>query len=312
MRELPSTWRAWDSKGALLIVPLYVDDLLVTGSNGNLLTKFKKQMQAKFEMSDLGDMTYFLGLEVFQSNEGIFINQKSFALKILNRFCMKNYKPTKTPIGQGEKLLSHGEYERVYESNYRSLVGYLLYLTTSRLDIIFFVSLLSRFMYCCNVIHFKAAKRVLKALKGTSSLRDQVYLVGAQGSKKLLHNQQLNLICIAIAKNLVLHGKTKHFKIKYHFIRKVKQSNEVKLVHCSSDVQLVDILTKPLGRLRFKRLRHDTGVHSIMAKEECKVSIHAVASSTCKATSSLEVTSSNKPTSSTLASSPKDMSSSKL
>ncbi|KAA3486591.1 hypothetical protein EPI10_030482 [Gossypium australe] len=70
-------------------------------------------------MSDLGDMTYFLSLEVFQSEQGIFISQKSFALNILNRFCMENCKPTSTPIAQGEKLANQGSLEKVDECTYR-------------------------------------------------------------------------------------------------------------------------------------------------------------------------------------------------
>lgn len=107
--------------------------------------------------------------EVFESNQGIFINQKSFSLKILNKFCMENCKPAGTPIAQGEKLSSHGDFEKVDEGSYRSLIGCLPYLITSRPDIMFFVSPLSRFMHCYNVVHFKATKRVLRYVKRTLS-----------------------------------------------------------------------------------------------------------------------------------------------
>ncbi|XP_052878835.1 secreted RxLR effector protein 161-like [Gossypium arboreum] len=122
-------------------------------------------------MTDLGVMTYFLGMEVNQSDQGIFISQHAFALKILNRFCMSNCKIVSTPVAQGEKLASYGNQERVDEKEYRSLVGCLLYLTTTRPDIMYAVSLLSKFMHCYHVVHFKAAKRVLKYLKGTLNHR---------------------------------------------------------------------------------------------------------------------------------------------
>lgn len=96
-------------------------------------------------MSDLGDMTYFLGLEVFQFEKRIFISQKSFALKILNMFCMENCKPTNTLIAKGEKLVSQGDFEKVDEGIYRSLIGCLLYLTMSMPNIMFIVSLLLKF-----------------------------------------------------------------------------------------------------------------------------------------------------------------------
>ncbi|KAK5786860.1 hypothetical protein PVK06_041506 [Gossypium arboreum] len=114
-------------------------------------------------------MTYFLGMKVNQSDQGIFISQHAFPLKILNKFCMTNCKVVSTPVAQGEKLTSSGNQERVDEKEYRSLVGCLLYLIATRPDIMFGVSLLSRFMHCYNVIHFKAAKRILRYVKGTLS-----------------------------------------------------------------------------------------------------------------------------------------------
>ncbi|KAA3487147.1 laccase-2-like [Gossypium australe] len=135
------------------------------------IDEFKKQMQVVFEMSDLGEMTYFLGIEVIQTQHAIFISQQAFALNILRKFCMENCKPASIPVAQGEKLSSKGDYEKVDEKGYKSLVDCLLYLTASRLDIMFAVSLLSRFMHCYNVAHFKVAKRVLRYVKGTLSYR---------------------------------------------------------------------------------------------------------------------------------------------
>ncbi|XP_052489879.1 uncharacterized mitochondrial protein AtMg00810-like [Gossypium raimondii] len=126
-------------------------------------------MQSIIEMSVLGEMSYFLGIEMFQTQQGIFLSQKAFSLKILNRFSIQNCKATSTLIAIGEKLTSQGDFEKVNESTYRSLVGCLLYLTATRPDIMFVVSLLSRFMHCCNVNHFQAAKRVLRYIKGTLS-----------------------------------------------------------------------------------------------------------------------------------------------
>ncbi|KAG8479167.1 hypothetical protein CXB51_029021 [Gossypium anomalum] len=150
-----------------LIVSLYVDDLLVTGGDQDMLAEFKAKMMDMFEMSDLGLMTYFLGMEVRQIEGKIFLGQRTFALKVLSKFSMKNCKPTSTPIAVGMKLSSQGDHEPVNESTYRSLVGCLLYLTATRPDILFTVSMLSRFMHCCNVQHFQAAKRVLRYIKGT-------------------------------------------------------------------------------------------------------------------------------------------------
>lgn len=109
-------------------------------------------------------MTYFLSMEVSQTQQ----TQKDFSLKNLSKFCMKNCKPTRTYVAQREKLTSKGDFERVNEKGYRSLVGCLPYLTTSRPNIIFFVSLLSKFTHCYNVI-FSGNKKVLRYVKGTLS-----------------------------------------------------------------------------------------------------------------------------------------------
>ncbi|KAA3461149.1 Retrovirus-related Pol polyprotein from transposon TNT 1-94 [Gossypium australe] len=107
----------------LLIVSLYVDDLLVTGGDQVILANFKAKMKDMFEISDLGQMTYFLGMEVFQTEKGIFLGQQTFSMKILKKFSMENSKPTSTPVAVGMKLSSQGDHELVYESSYRSLVA---------------------------------------------------------------------------------------------------------------------------------------------------------------------------------------------
>ncbi|KAK5777458.1 hypothetical protein PVK06_045425 [Gossypium arboreum] len=152
-----------------LIMSLYVDDLLVTGGDQIMLADFKAKMKDMFEMSDLGQMTYFLGMEVLQTQSGIFLGQKTFAVKILNKFSMENCKPTSTLVAFGIKLSSQGDHEQVSESTYRSLIGCLLYLTATRPDIMFVVNVLSRFMHCCDMQNLQAAKRVLRYIKGTLS-----------------------------------------------------------------------------------------------------------------------------------------------
>ena len=80
-----------------------------------------------------------------------------------------------------------------------------------------------------------------------------------------------NISTVLILKNPMFHGRTKHIKIKYHFIREVQQSNEVLLIHCSSENPLVDIFTKPLPMERFEALKQKIGVCQLDAKEECLV-----------------------------------------
>ena len=76
----------------LIVVSLYVDDLLVTGSNADFIKKFKAQMMEAFEMTDLGEMTFFLGMEIQQTQQGIFIGQQKYAKEVLKKFNMEDCK----------------------------------------------------------------------------------------------------------------------------------------------------------------------------------------------------------------------------
>jgi len=137
----------------VLIVSLYVDDILVTGSNELLVEEFKQEMMNVFEMTDLGLMTYFLGMEVKQSQNEVFICQKKYAKEISKKFQMKECKATSTPMNQKEKLSKNDGADKVDEGYFRSMIGCLIYLTTTRPDILFVVSLLSCFMHGASELH---------------------------------------------------------------------------------------------------------------------------------------------------------------
>lgn len=117
-----------------------------------------------FEMTDLGEM-YFMGMEVKQTQNEVFICQK----KYLKRFNMEECKSVSTPMSQKEKFQKKDESEPPDERVYRSLIGCLMYLTATRPDIMFPVSVLSRFLNCASELHMVAAKRVLRYLRGTLS-----------------------------------------------------------------------------------------------------------------------------------------------
>jgi len=151
----------------ILIVSLYVDDLLVTGDDTRLVEQFKQEMIQAFEMTDLGLMTYFLRIEIKQSDNEGFIFQKKYAKEILRKFQMEECKAVSTPMNQKEKLSKEDGADKVDEGYYRSMIGCLMYLTATRPDILFVVSLLSRFMHCASETHLVAARRILRYVKGT-------------------------------------------------------------------------------------------------------------------------------------------------
>jgi len=124
-------------------------------------------MKMVFEMTDLGLMTYFLGMEIKQSQDEVFICQKKYAKEILKKFQMEDCKAMGTPMNQKEKLVKEDESPKVDEVEFISLIKCLMYLTTTIPDILNAVSILSRFMHCPNETHMRAAKRVIRYIKGT-------------------------------------------------------------------------------------------------------------------------------------------------
>ena len=153
----------------ILIVCLYVYDLIYASSKQEMVEEFKRRLMAEFEMSDLGLMRYFLGIQVKQSKEGIFISQEKYAEDLLKKFNMINCKPMGTPMALTEKLFKEDGEQKADPQVFRSLVGSLIYLTNTRSDIVYVVGVVSRFMSDPSKLHFTAAKRKLRYVKGTKN-----------------------------------------------------------------------------------------------------------------------------------------------
>lgn len=120
----------------MTIVVVYVDDIIFGGNKDTLCKEFVDQMQSEFEMSMLGELSYFLGLQISQQDKGIFISQTKYARDMLKKFQMEDSKLVSTPIVTGCKLSKVDESPEVDQTLYRSMIGSLLYLTASRLDIV--------------------------------------------------------------------------------------------------------------------------------------------------------------------------------
>ena len=121
----------------------------------------------EFEMSNLGKMHYFLGLEVVQSVDGIFVSHKKYVPEIVDRFKMKNCNPVDTPVDFCSKVNKVGRGDMVDSTLYRQIVGSLMYFNATRSDIMYVVSLIRRYMESPTEIHLLDAKRILRSLQGT-------------------------------------------------------------------------------------------------------------------------------------------------
>jgi hypothetical protein len=321
-----------------LIVGVYVDDLIITGAAQRDIDDFKRQMTVLFRMSDLGLLTYYLGIEVQQGRGANTLRQSDYARKLLERGGMSGCKPCPTPMEEKLKLSKASSAPRVDATSYRSIVGGLRYLEHTRPDISFAVGYVSRFMEDPREDHLAAVKHLLRYVAGTvgygliyprggakmlkllgysdsdmagdldgrRSTTGVIFFLGAcpvtwqshkqkvvalstceaeyiaaatascQGVwlRRLLHEltgeeapapvlRVDNQSAIALAKNPVLHDRSKHIEIKYHYIRECVDGGRIILEHVVTGQQLGDIFTKPLGRLRFLEMRTKIGVEEL-------------------------------------------------
>ena len=322
-------------KGGILIVSLYVDDLIFTGNSEEMLEEFKASMKEEFSMTDLGRMKYFLGVEVIQDEEGIFIGQKKYAEDTLKKFGMESCNSVKNPIVPGHKLSKEGDGPPVDATMFKQIVGSLRYLTATRPDLIYSVNLVSRYMEKPKEQHLLAVKRILRYVQGTTnfgiqykrggdeklvgyadsdyagdvddrkstsgyafmfggaavswaskkqavvtlSTTETEFVVAANGACQAVwlrnvlkemgmeQGESTVLFCdnsstIKLSKNPVLHGRSKHIHVRYHFLRELVNDEVISLDYCSTQVQFSDIMTKAVKLETFERLRGSLGVRA--------------------------------------------------
>jgi len=129
----------------VILVQVYVDDIIIASNNYSLCEEFVAAMQGEFEMSMMGELTYFLGLQVKQLKYETFLSQSKYCFDILKKFKMENCKEAATPIATNCLMDADEAGNQVDSTKYRGLIGSLLYLTASRPDIQFGVCLCARF-----------------------------------------------------------------------------------------------------------------------------------------------------------------------
>jgi hypothetical protein len=292
-------------------------------------------MQSEFEMSLLGELSFFLGLQIRQSNQGIFISQTKYIREMLKRFGMEDCKPVITPMQTSCKLSKDDDSKSTDQRQYRSMIGSLLYVTASRPDVMQAVGQVARFQAAPKESHVLAVKRIFRYLKGTEefglwypkgkdlslmaytdadwagciddrrstsgaafylgeclvswlskkqssvslSTAEAEYIAAATCCTQVLWMKQTltdiqveydepipiycdNTSAISISKNPVMHSKTKHIPIKYHFLREQVAEKNIRVEYVGTKEQVADIFTKPLPREAFEYLRQRLGVIS--------------------------------------------------
>ncbi|KAG7599393.1 Zinc finger CCHC-type [Arabidopsis suecica] len=332
----PTVYRR-EVKEHVLIIAVYVDDIFVTGTSLDIINEFKTEMSLRFDMSDLGKLSYYLGIEVIQHVEEITLNQTRYALKILEEAGMKDCNMVHTPMETGLKLSKCENEKEVDATIFRKNVGCFRYLLHTRPDLSNCVGILSRYMQSPRETHAVAMKQCLRYLKGTTTLglvynrcesipkivgysdsshnvdpddgrstagyvfylgdspiswRSQKqetvamssceaeFMGGTEAAKQAIWLQDIlseitgnvcekvmikidNRSAIALTRNPVFHGRSKHIHRRYHFIRECVENGLIEVEHVPGNEQRADILTKALGRIKFKEIRDLIGVQDL-------------------------------------------------
>jgi hypothetical protein len=316
----------------ILIMQVYADDIIFVGSSNSLVARFAEDMSREFEMSMMGELHFFLGLQIKQSKERTFVHQAKYTKDIVRKFKMEDSKAMATPMSTTTTLDADEEGEYVDQKEYRSMIRSLLYLKVTRPDIQFSVCLCARFQASPRTSHRQAVKRIFRylrhtpdfglwysascslALHGSSdaefvgcrldrkstsgtcqfwgsslvswfsrkqssvaqSTTEAKYVVAASCCSQLLwitytmsdfgeEYTYVPLQCdstdaISVAKNPVLHSKTKHIEVRYHSLRDNIEKGKIALIHVPTHDQLADIFTKLLHQATFTRLQGELGV----------------------------------------------------
>nr|GEX98128.1 retrovirus-related Pol polyprotein from transposon TNT 1-94 [Tanacetum cinerariifolium] len=154
----------------ILVVQVYVDDIIFGSTHPRYIELFSDLMKSRFEMSMMGEMTFFLGLQVNQSPCGIIINQSKYMLEILKKYGMKYSDPVGTPMEIKDKLDIYQNKTPVDATKYRSMIGALMYLTSSKPDIVHATCLCAWYQAKPTEKHLKEVKRIFRYLRGTINM----------------------------------------------------------------------------------------------------------------------------------------------
>ncbi|GJU83780.1 retrovirus-related pol polyprotein from transposon TNT 1-94 [Tanacetum coccineum] len=281
----------WQARNDLLLVQIYVDDIIFASTNIVMCNEFANQMTTKLKMSMMGQMSFFLGLQISQSPRGIFINQSKYASKIVKKYGMLTSDSIDTPMVEKSKLDEDLHGIPIDATLYRGMIRSLMYLTSNRPNLIYAVCLCARYQAKPTEKHLNAVKRILRYLKGTNNMGlcwsskkkkctaissteagyialsgccAQILWISSQLTDYGFQFNKIPLYCdnksaIALCCNNVQHSRAKQIDVLYHFIKEQVENGIMELYFVRTEYQLADIFTKPLSREIFNFLIEKLG-----------------------------------------------------
>ncbi|GJU66352.1 retrovirus-related pol polyprotein from transposon TNT 1-94 [Tanacetum coccineum] len=250
-----------------LHVQIYVDDIIFASTDPKDCDRFSNEMSSKFQMSMMGQISFFLGLQISQNPRGIFINQSKYANEILKKFDLHKSDPVDTPMVERTKLDEDLSGIPVDQTQYRSMIGSLMYLTASRPDLVFAVCMCARYQSKPTKKHLEAVKRVFRYLQGSINMglwypKDTAMALtayadadhaGCQDTRRSTSGsaQFLGDKLVSWSSKKQTSTSISSTEAKYIAIEQVEKG-VVELYFVRTEYQLADIFTKALPRERFE------------------------------------------------------------
>ncbi|CAM8949587.1 unnamed protein product [Rhodiola kirilowii] len=284
----------------LLIVQVYVDDIVFGSTSDELVKSFTKLMENEFEMSMVGEFTFFLGIQVRQLENGTEISQQKYLSEFVKKYGLGGSKHVNTPSSPNESLVKDDGSPKTDATIYRGMIvkRILRYLKGTEKLVLWYPRVKSLRLEGFTDADFAGDRTDRKSTSGMAqflgsclvswgskkqnsvalSTAEAEYIAAAACCAQILwlrnllsdfnlHFDQVPIFCdntsaISIAKNPVQHGKSKHIEIKHHFLRDCVEKELVSINFCRSEDQVADIFTKSLHKDAFEKLRMELGLMS--------------------------------------------------
>jgi hypothetical protein len=170
MRKVDTTLFTKKLENDLFVLQIYVDDIIFGSTNQDFCKEFRKMMANEFDMSMIGELSYFIGLQIKQMKNDTFLSQSKNIKNMIKKFGLQDAKPMSTPMVTNDQLGINASGNIVDQKQYRSMIGSLLYVTALRPDVMFSVCKCARYKASPRESHLKATKRILIYFKGTHDI----------------------------------------------------------------------------------------------------------------------------------------------